>query len=206
MRFFFICIISIFLSQIFYSVKSVAATSTMVFLGDSLTEGYGVKKESAFPALIEKKLQESGLDWKVVNSGVSGSTTASAVSRIKWVLQAKPKVIVLALGANDGLRGLKTEETQKNLSEAIDLAKKENVKIILCGLYMPPNYGKKYTDDFKKLYLNLSKNKKIPLIPFLLDKVAGDSQLNQGDGIHPNENGHKVIAETVYKFLLKELP
>lgn len=206
MRFFFTCLTSIILSQFLFLKQSIASSPTLVFLGDSLTEGYGVKKEAAFPALIEKKLLAAGYNWKVVNSGVSGSTTASAISRIKWVLQAKPKVIVLALGANDGLRGLKTDETQKNLSEAIDLAKKENVKVILCGLYMPPNYGKKYTDDFKKVYLNLSKNKKIPLIPFLLDKVAGDSQLNQGDGIHPNEKGHVLIAETVYNFLIKELP
>lgn len=206
MRFFFkysrqfiILISLLFSTQVF-------AKNTMVFLGDSLTEGLGVKKEDAFPALIEKKLIASGRPWDVVNSGVSGSTTASAVSRMKWALRSKPQIIVLALGANDGLRGLKTEETKKNLAEAIDLANKEKIKVILCGLYMPPNYGKKYTEDFKKIYQELSKNKKVPLIPFLLDKVAGDSQLNQGDGIHPNEKGHQVIADTVYQFLLKELP
>lgn len=172
----------------------------LVVIGDSLTEGYGVSKDSAFPALLEKKIQADGKkNWVVVNSGITGATTASALGRVKWVFKSKPKLLLLILGGNDGLRGLKVEESEKNLSLAIELAQKENVPVILGGLYMPPNYGKDYTDKFKKMYVELAKKFKVPLIPFVLDKVAGDSKYNLADGIHPNEAGHKIIAETIYR-------
>lgn len=182
------------------------AEKKLIVLGDSITEGYGVAKDAAYPALLEKKLHEAGKkDWKVVNSGVSGSTTASAVSRMKWLFKSKPDAVLLALGANDGLRGLKIEDSQKNLAAAIEYAQKEKVRVILCGLYMPPNYGKAYTDQFKKMYESLASKYKLVFIPFILDKVGGNPKYNLADGIHPNEEGHKVIAETIFSTLKSAL-
>jgi acyl-CoA thioesterase-1 len=195
--------IFIFSSSLFAqteSTKASAAQKKLVVLGDSLTEGYGVAKDSAFPAVLEKLLHEAGKkEWTVINAGVSGSTTASALSRMKWLFKTKPQVVFLALGANDGLRGIKTTASEKNLADAIEYAQKENVKIILGGLYMPPNYGAQYTRDFKKIYQDLAKKYKLSFVPFILDKVAGDPKYNLADGIHPNEAGHKIIAETVFK-------
>ena len=172
----------------------------LIVLGDSISEGYGVSKESAYPALLEKKINlETKTKYQVVNAGVSGSTTASALGRMKWLIKQKPEFIVLFLGANDGLRGLKLEDTQKNLAMAIEYAQKQKVKIILGGLYMPPNYGKEYTEKFKQIYIKLAAKYKIPFIPFILDKVAGDPKYNLADGIHPNEEGHKIIANTIFQ-------
>lgn len=178
------------------------AQKKLVVLGDSLTEGYGVAKEAAFPAVLEKKLHEAGKkEWTVINAGVSGSTTASGVSRMKWVFKSKPDAVILALGANDGLRGLKIEDSEKHLAQAIEYAQGQKVKVILGGLYMPPNYGKAYTDQFKKMYETLAKKYKVTFIPFILDKVAGNPKYNLADGIHPNEEGHKIIADNVFTAL-----
>ncbi len=174
-------------------------SNKLVIVGDSLTEGYGVAKEKAYPALLEKKLKDAKLNWVVVNSGISGSTTASAISRIKWVMKSKPNLIMLALGANDGLRGLKPEESKKNLQEAIDLVKKEKIPVILAGMMMPPNYGEEYRKAFKTIYSDLAKVNEVMFIPFLLEGVGGDPKLNLADGIHPNEKGHVIVAEHVYK-------
>ncbi|WP_347356802.1 arylesterase [Bdellovibrio sp.] len=171
-------------------------------MGDSLTEGYGVAKDAAFPAVLEKKLHEAGKkEWTVINAGVSGSTTASGISRMKWVFKSKPDAVILALGANDGLRGLKIEDSEKHLAQAIEYAQGQKVKVILGGLYMPPNYGKAYTDQFKKMYETLAKKYKVTFIPFILDKVAGNPKYNLADGIHPNEEGHKIIADNVFTAL-----
>lgn len=178
------------------------AQKKLIVLGDSLTEGYGVAKDAAFPSVLEKKLHEAGKkEWTIVNAGVSGSTTASGISRMKWLFKSKPDAVLLALGANDGLRGLKVEDSQKHLAEVIKYAQEQKVRVILGGLYMPPNYGKKYTDDFKKMYESLAKQYKVTFIPFILDKVAGNPKYNLADGIHPNEEGHKIIAENVFEFL-----
>jgi acyl-CoA thioesterase-1 len=177
----------------------------LIVLGDSLTEGYGVSKDSAFPAILEEKIKASGKNWTVVNAGVTGSTTASAVSRLKWLLRAKPDAVLVILGGNDGLRGIKVVESQKNLSAAIEMIQKEKKKVILGGLYMPPNYGLEYTAQFRKMYADLAKKYSVPLIPFILEKVAGDPNFNQSDGIHPNEKGHKIIAETIFSSLKEYL-
>ena len=191
--------ISILLSFSLFSSFSFAQKKLIV-LGDSLSEGYGVAKDAAYPAVLEKKLHEAGKkEWTVINAGVSGSTTASGVGRMKWIFKNKPDVVLLALGANDGLRGLKVEESEKNLAAAIEYAQKEKVRVILGGLYMPPNYGKDYTGKFKKMYEDLAKKYKVTFIPFILDQVAGNPKYNLADGIHPNEEGHKIIAENVYK-------
>lgn len=181
-------------------LKAVFAQSPrhIVILGDSITDGYGVDKDNAFPAVLEKMLLESGKSVKVVNAGISGSTSASAVSRMKWILKNPPHLIVLALGGNDGLRGFDPEVTKKNLSQAIELAKKQKVKIVIAGMQMPVNYGRSYREKFKQIFPDLAKQHSIPMIPFLLEGVGGEKELNLSDGIHPNEAGHRVIAKTVY--------
>lgn len=176
-----------------------AVPKKLLILGDSITEGYGVAREAAFPALIEKKIKEQKKDWSVINAGVSGSTSASAVSRLKWQLKSKPDLLMLALGANDGLRGLPPKEMEKNISDAIELAQKEKVQIVLVGMMMPPNYSTAYTKEFKEVFPRVAKKYKIKLIPFLLEGVAGKSELNQPDGIHPNEKGHAILADHLFK-------
>lgn len=173
----------------------------ILVLGDSLTEGYGVSKESAFPALLERKFKEDKKSVIVINAGISGSTTASGYSRLKWQLKNKPDYMILALGANDGLRGLPVVETKKNLSDTIELAQENKITVILAGIMAPPNYGEKYTRDFKQIFSDLSNKYKIQLIPFLLEGVAGKPKFNQADGIHPNEEGHKYISEHLFKLI-----
>lgn len=191
------------LFSIFFLLSSYSyAERKLIVLGDSLTEGYGVSKAAAYPALLEKKLHEFGKkDWIVVNAGVSGSTTASAVSRMKWLFKSKPEAVLLVLGANDGLRGLKIEDSEKHLGAAIEYANQQKVRVILGGLYMPPNYGVAYTEKFKKMYASLAAKYKVTFIPFVLDKVAGNPKYNLTDGIHPNEEGHKIIAENIFQTL-----
>jgi acyl-CoA thioesterase-1 len=178
---------------------------TIVFIGDSLTEGYGIDKNKSYPALIEKKLVADGhQNLKIINGSVSGSTSASGLSRLKWFKKAKPDIVVLALGANDGLRGIRAEVTFKNLEKVIKLANESEIKLLLVGLRMPPNYGKEYTEEFANVFSRLAKKYKLPFVPQLLKGVAGEASLNQEDGIHPNEKGSLKMMENVYP-VLKEL-
>ena len=194
------------LFSVFFASTVFAQTPRkLLVLGDSLTEGYGVARDASFPALLEKKIVAGGKSWTVINAGISGSTTASATSRLKWQFKQKPDLIILALGANDGLRGLPIADTKKNLSQAIELAQKEKVKIMIAGMLLPPNYGEQYRKDFQKMYEELATFYKLPKIGFLLEGVAGNSSLNQSDGIHPNEKGHEVIATTVYQSIKDQL-
>ncbi len=179
--------------------KKTGQLSKLIVVGDSLTEGYGVSKEKAYPALLEKKLLAAKMNWEVINSGISGSTTASAISRIKWVLKSKPNLIMLALGANDGLRGLKPVESRKNLQAAIEVIQKAQIPLVLAGMMMPPNYGKEYQKEFEKIYADLARSNKLIFIPFLIEGVGGKLDLNLADGIHPNEKGHVIIADHVFK-------
>lgn len=196
----------LFLSSLLASaVTAYAAPKRLLALGDSLTEGYGVARDSAYPALLEKKIKAAGKDWVVVNAGISGSTSASGPSRVKWQLKTKTDLLILALGANDGLRGLSIESTEKNLAETIELAQKAGAKVILAGMLVPPNYGKDYTSKFEKIYKKLAAKYKIKLLPFLLDQVGGETKFNQTDGIHPNEKGHQIIADNVFKFIQADL-
>ncbi len=181
------------------------APKRIVVIGDSLTEGFGVAKDKAWPALLESKLNADGKSYEVVNAGISGSTSASAVSRVNWQLKQKPDFILLALGANDGLRGLPVENMEKNLSAAIQKTKSAGVKVILIGMRVPPNYGKDYEKKFAEAFQNVARQNKVPLVPFLLDKVGGRADLNLSDGIHPNEKGHEVMAETVFKAIKPHL-
>lgn len=198
------------LSILLFSVMAFASNGslepqTLVIVGDSLTEGLGVEVSDSFPQILQLKVQQSGKNWKIVTHGITGSTSASAVSRVRWVLKKPPQIAILALGANDGLRGLSHESVEKNLDEAITLLKESKVKVILAGMQMPPNYRGKNKDLFEKIYPKLAKKHQIKLIPFLLEDVAGVSSLNQRDGIHPNAKGHAIIAETIYKYIRTEL-
>lgn len=178
-----------------------ATPKTVLFFGDSLTAGYGLSTEEAFPALVEKELNKTSQQVKVTNAGLSGETSAGGLSRIDWILRQPVDIFILELGANDGLRGLPLDQTRKNLQSIIDKvrAKYPNVKFVLAGMMVPPNLGKEYTNEFKNIYPELAKQNKATLIPFLLEGVAGDEKLNQPDGIHPNVEGHKLVAKTVAK-------
>jgi len=183
-----------------------AASDTILFLGDSLTEGFGVGKEDAFPKRVETLIQTKlNKHIMVINGGVSGSTTSDGLARLKWYMKKKPYVVFLALGVNDGLRGLNLEQSEKNLEEIIKHAQASHAKVILAGMLIPPNYGPEYTESFKKMYQNLKTKYKLKSMPFLLDGVAGIKELNQKDGIHPNEKGHKRIAQNVFKFIKEDL-
>ncbi len=174
-------------------------------IGDSLTAGFGVMKKEAYPALIQvefDRLMPGAV--KVINGGISGSTTASAHSRLQWYLRVKPDVLVLALGANDGLRGLPVDEMKRNLSKALGLAKENNIPVLLCGMEVPPNYGAEYATAFRQVFVALEQEFHVKRMPFLLEGVAGRPELNQADGIHPTAEGHKIIAKMVFPYI-KEL-
>ncbi len=177
-----------------------------MFIGDSLTAGLGVMPEQAYPALIQDKLNQSGKGKvKVINGGISGSTSAGAYSRLKWYLRVGSDVLILALGANDGLRGLPVAGMKKNLARAIVLAKESGMRVILCGMEVPPNYGPGYAADFRQVFPDLAREFHIPLVPFLLEGVGGQPRLNQADGIHPTPEGHRIIAETVFPYIREQL-
>ena len=177
----------------------------IILLGDSITEGYGVSRDQAYPTLVQKRFDADGLHIRVVNAGISGSTSASAPSRVSWQLKQKPELVVLALGANDGLRGLPVRELEKNLARAIELCQKAKVRVMLAGMRVPPNLGETYAKDFAAVYQKLIRKYSIPGIDFLLKDVGGVAELNQSDGIHPNEKGHAIVAKTVYEALKKIL-
>ena len=171
-------------------------------LGDSLTEGQGVEPEQAWPSVVERRLHASGRpDVRVVNAGISGSTSASAVSRLRWQLRAEPDVLILALGANDGLRGVDLASTRRNLDEAIRIAQDAGVRVVLAGMKLPPNYGAAYTRDFETLFVDLAKLRGVALIPFLLEGVAARPELNLADGVHPNARGYERVADNVLAVL-----
>lgn len=175
----------------------------ILFFGDSLTAGYGLSPEEAFPALSGKELTKNGKNVKVVNAGLSGETSAGGLTRIDWILRQPVDVFVLELGANDGLRGLPVEQTKKNLQSIIDKVKVKNpnVKIVIAGMMVPPNMGNAYTTEFTAIFPELAKKNKATLMPFLLQGVAGDEKLNQPDGIHPNAEGHKIVSVNMTKIL-----
>ncbi len=175
----------------------------ILFFGNSITAGYQLDVEDAFPALIQDRLDSLGYQFKVINAGLSGETTSGGLNRIDWVLQTIPDVFVLELGANDGLRGLDLEETKKNLLLIIDKVKQANpeIKILLAGMRVPPNLGKDYTTRFNGIFPAVASETGASLLPFILDGVAGNPELNLPDGIHPTVEGHKILAENVWRVL-----
>lgn len=184
-------------------VPSNVPPKVIIFYGDSLTAGYGLSPEEAFPALVEKKLNKTEKAVRVVNAGLSGETSAGGLTRLDWVIRQHIDIFILELGANDGLRGLPLEQTQKNLQQIIDKVKAKfpNVKIVVAGMMVPPNMGPEYTTKFRKIFPELAKKNNATLIPFLLQDVAGDEKLNLSDGIHPNPEGHKIVADNVVKII-----
>ena len=174
----------------------------IVAFGDSLTAGFGVAPEEAWPALIEVRLRREGLPYRVVNAGVSGDTTAGGVRRVDWVLRSRPEVAVVALGANDGLRGLSTDAMRANLTTIVERLRTGGARVLVAGMEVPPNYGAAYARAFRGVFPEVARQTGVALMPFLLDGVAADPRLNQADGIHPNPAGHRAIAERVWPHLV----
>lgn len=185
------------------SGDTVAKKKTIVFFGNSLTAGYGLSPEQAFPALIQKKIDSLSLPYQVINAGVSGETSSGGNTRIDWVLREPVDIFVLELGANDGLRGILLSETKKNLQDIIDKVKTKYpaAKLILAGMQIPPNMGQAYTTEFRNVFIYLADKNEMTLIPFLLEGVGGETNLNQQDGIHPTAEGHSIVAENVWRHL-----
>jgi acyl-CoA thioesterase-1 len=182
-----------------------AGPRTIVFFGDSLTAGYGLEDPAAdaFPALIQKKIEAARLPWRVVNAGLSGETTAGGLRRVDWILRQPVDVFVLALGGNDGLRGIDPATSRANLQGIIDKVRARDpaARIVLAGMTMPPSMGEDYVRAFHDMYPDLAKKNALALVPFLLEGVGGRPELNQADGIHPTAQGHAMVAETVWKVL-----
>lgn len=180
---------------------AVGREKTIVVIGDSIAQGYGVSAEEAFPAVAEKLLRKRGFNARIVNGGISGSVTAGADARVRWYLKIKPDVVLLELGGNDGLKGASTKAIKQNLGKAIDLAKANGAIPVLAGMKMFPNLGPEYARSFEEAFAELAREKKTAFIPFLLEGVAANPKLNIADGKHPNAEGHRKIAETVAKAL-----
>ncbi len=178
-----------------------AQRAKIVALGDSLTAGLGLLESQAYPAVLQQRLDAEGYDFDVVNAGVSGDTSAGALRRLDWALQGDVRVLVVAVGANDGLRGLSVDEMKQNLSEIVTRAKARNVTVVLAGMEAPPNYGREYALAFRRAFGEVARQERIALVPFLLDQVAGHGDLNQEDGIHPNVRGAQIVADNVWTVL-----
>ena len=188
-------------------VVATTANKTILFFGNSLTAGYGIDPEESFAGRIQTRLDSLKKEFRVINGGLSGETTAGGLSRLDWFLEEEPYLFVLELGGNDGLRGIALTETKKNLLAIVDKvqAKYPNTKIILAGMQIPPNMGQEYTEEFKAIYPAVAKEKNIELIPFLLEGVAGNPDLNLPDGIHPTAEGHRIVMETLWPYISKAL-
>ena len=180
---------------------------TILIFGDSIAAGYGVEPDQAFPAVIQDKIDSLGLNYTVINGGLSGETSAGGLRRINWVLQRKVDIMVLELGGNDGLRGIDLSSTKENLQQIINraLAKNPDMEILIAGMQVPPNLGIEYTREFQSLYPDLAKENNLVLIPLILDKVGGRDEFMQPDQIHPNVAGHRVVANTVWETLFPAL-
>jgi acyl-CoA thioesterase-1 len=178
----------------------------IVFLGDSITAGYGLSEDEAFPALIEAELRSRGTPVRVVNAGESGGTSAGGLSRLSWILRQEPAVVVVELGANDGLRGLPLDDTEKNLREIVTTSTEAGAAVLLVGMLLPPNYGPDYTERFRAIYPRLAAELDVALMPFGLEGVATIPELNLPDGIHPNTQGHRRIAQNLLPHLEPLVP
>ena len=177
----------------------------IIAFGDSLTAGLGVSPEQSYPTQLQKQLDTLGYHYQVLNAGVSGDTSAGGLRRVSWVLAGKPRVVILELGGNDGLRGLGLPETRSHLDAIIRQLKDARVQVILAGMKLPPNYGEEYTARFEAIYRDLAQLHGLPLIPFLLEGVGGEKSLNQADGIHPTGDGYRIVVENVLRSLLPVL-
>lgn len=178
-------------------------TGTIVAVGDSLTAGYGINEADAYPSQLEKKLQATGYNWRVVNAGISGETSSGTLSRVDWILKLKPDIVILETGANDGLRGIDPQVTKKNISETVRILKENKVTVILAGMRMVVSMGPEFTSEFGAIYPEVAKKHNLVFIPFFLQGVAGNSALNQDDGIHPVGEGYRIITNMIYPYVLQ---
>ncbi len=178
---------------------------TIVAVGDSLTAGLRVREDEAYPARLERKLQDEGYSWRVINAGISGETSSGALSRINWVLKLEPDIVILETGANDGLRGTSPNLTRKNLEEAVTILQENGVTVVLAGMKMVTNLGRQYLKEYSAVYPEVAKKFNLIYIPFFLEGVATKASLNQEDGIHPTGEGYKVVAETVFPFVVEAI-
>ena len=193
----------IYLFLLLWSSLSSAANETWVVLGDSISSGYGIPAGQGWVALFQKKLSETGSKVKIINESISGDTTAGGLSRLPEVLdRLKPQKIIVELGGNDGLRGLSLDAMKQNLSKIVAFCLAKNVDVMLLGMRLPPNYGRKYNDLFEKVYASISSQHNVSLLPFLLDGVGGQEEYMQADRIHPNPNGQKLLMHNVWTALL----
>jgi acyl-CoA thioesterase-1 len=176
---------------------------TVVFLGDSLAAGYGLDPAQAFPAIVGERIRDRGWPFRVVNAGVSGETSAGGLRRVNWLLRQQVDVLVLELGANDALRGLRLEDTERNLEAIVERVRagSPGVEIVLAGMLAPPNLGPEYAEHFRSLYRRLAERQRLHLVPFLLEGVGGRPELNLPDGIHPTPAGHRIVADNVWRVL-----
>jgi acyl-CoA thioesterase I len=179
--------------------SSAADHPRIIAFGDSLTAGLGVAAEESYPAQLQRRLDSAGFRYRVVNAGVSGDTTAGGLRRVAWILNSKPRIVILELGANDGLRGLSLRETRGNLERIIRQFQAASVTVVLAGMKLPPNYGAEYTAGFETIYRSLAEKYHLTLIPFFLDGVAGSASLNQADGIHPTGEGYRIIVNKIFE-------
>src|SRR5688572_12749203 len=177
------------------------ARPRIVAFGDSLTVGLGLLEQEAYPALLQRKIDQAGYQFEVVNAGVSGDTSAGALRRLDWALEGDVKVLIVAFGGNDGLRGLPVSQMKENLSNIIDEARERNIIVILAGMEAPPNFGQEYATQFRQAFRDVALSKRVLFLPFLLNNVAGKPELNQGDGIHPNQQGTQIVADSVWAIL-----
>lgn len=177
----------------------------VVFLGDSLTAGYGLEGGQAFPALVEKRLEEQGIPLQALNAGVSGDTTAGGLARLDWLLSQKPEVVVVGLGGNDGLRGLPLDQAERNLREIVRRSRAAGARVLLLGMQIPPNYGPEYAQGFRDMYPRIAGEMDVPLVPFALEGVGGVAELNQADGLHPTAEGQEKVAELVTPYVAEVL-
>jgi acyl-CoA thioesterase-1 len=203
MKYILIAALMVVLQVVFTGTVASQQKKNILFFGNSLTAGYGLDPELAFPNLIQQKIDEKKVNYFVINAGLSGETSAGGLNRIDWVMKQSIEIFILELGANDGLRGLPLESTRKNLQGIIDKVtqKYPEVEIVIAGMMVPPNMGETYSNEFVKIYPELATKNKAELIPFLLDGVAGNPDLNLPDGVHPNVEGHQIVADNVWKIL-----
>lgn len=185
--------------------KSTAGQGVIVAAGDSLTAGFGVEEEESYPAQLEKKLQAAGLDWRVINAGSSGETSSGLLSRLEWLLTLKPAIVIVETGANDGLRGIDPAVTRKNIEEIIRGLQEKEIPVILTGMMMVQNLGPEYTKAFNRIYPQIAKESKVLFMPFFLEGVAADPDLNRGDGIHPTAAGYRVVVNNLYPYVLQAI-
>ena len=178
-----------------------AAERIVVAFGDSLTAGLGVTPDDSYPAQLQGKLRAEGYSYRVVNAGVSGDTTAGGLRRVDWALKNKPDIVIVALGANDALRGQDLGSVRSNLDGIVARFQKAGVRVLLAGMEVPPNYGARYTADFRRVYIEVARKRGAALMPFLLDGVAGNPRLNQADGIHPTAEGYRILVDHIWPHL-----